>query len=995
MTDRHFRSPRASIQSVDRRQPGKTSAGDHATVRLDPGIIPFLETRIAGTAVPLGAGYQARWNVPFGLAATAAYALIAPMQSASVYWTGFDVEIEWQAPAGLDDALLSEAEVTAVDQGLACFTIRSRTTRGRELFTGRLRLRAVGGGQAVPTALLAKTARPPEVTSRMAGYSLLAAVDAPSQIDLGRRAAVRVSLANDTDCERTASITLRLPTGAGLSLDASDPSIAATLVPHSAHTVQWTVRADRPDAVNLQRPWSVEAIARAEDIEERYTFRIAVPDPRPGRIFYVLNEDCETFDGGPLTGDYAGRSMLGNANNFMDPEDYRVQMFEKPGRMNAVAERHGARWTHFWCVPQRVAADWAASQSPTGEWPRIAAAMDESVRRGSVLHEYAPHIHFDYEPDSRHPPQPRLVYDPATDGILPNQYYHPVDNPNHHYHDWDGSARGISYIKKLGDLTDTDSKAGSLYKYLVYLARLQANRRYPILARTGTFDFGIAPEDQANSTAAYQANGLRANSDAYIPQADPPRGLQAYWCSPADRRSEVDSLETVRLVQLAVPYETDFRDPDAVNRWFRSAVQKAPGCGVRIVAVMTHAMFMHGEPDAFRSLDGDSFSGLDQHLQWVRSEHPEVEFATASEAMVEFLDYYTPQLEAYVAPVLCGGNPQAGVYEYGVRLLGAGIRVDERHPARLHILPPPLFQACEVERLRVVAGGELLAEVSDFDPVSRPAVSVTLTCRPDDLRLQVRVKPAAIPMLAAFHDASGLPYREPPEAARGPLFEMAVPRNGDFVGGVLRLLMNPVAGASEPLGRRIHPSGVFVMGAALTAALESAGAAWQPLKLRLRWRKEAALDADLRAVSRPLSPHRFDVRICDHSGDVVADSEVELRAAAPCSLPPTEGDQRYAALLAEVRQYDDRLQTLLAEYRSQRAWKVMLWTRSAYAMLFRQGLVAFLRWLPHSFSAAHEDLPFPQLSDFVASRTDHRFLWSVKPAESRPFRRNHVDRPSK
>ncbi len=972
LSDRYFRIPRTSIQSVDRREPGKTSPGDRATVRLEAGILSLLETRIAGTAVPLGAGYQARWNVPFGIAATAAYALIAPMQSATVYWTGFDVEIEWQSPAELDDILLAEAEVIAIDQGLACFHIRSRNACGRELFTGHLRLRAVCAGKAVPTALLSKTARPPESLTPMAGYTLLAAVDAPAQIDLGRRAAVRVSLLNGSERNRDISLALQLPPGAGLSLD-EEISLAVTLAPQSLRTVQWTLHADRPHQVNLQQPWPVKLIVRTQDLEERYSFRIAVPDPRPGRIFYILNEDCETFDGGPLTGNYADRSMLGNANNFMDPEDYRVQMIEKPDRMNAIAERHGARWTHFWCVPQRTAADWAATQSHTGEWPRLAADMDESVRRGSVLHEYAPHIHFDYEPDSRLPPQPRLVYDAATDGILPNQYYDPVDNPHHHFHDWDGSARGISYIKEVGDLTDVDSKAGSLHKCLLYLARMQANRRCPIIGRTGTFDFGIDPQDQERSTTAYEANGLRANSDAYIPNAQPPRGAQAYWCTAEDRRREVDSLERARLVQLAVPFESDFRDVDAVNRWFASAIQSAPGCGVHLVAVMTHAMFMRGEPDAFRSLEGGSFSGLDRHLAWVRSTYPQVEFATATEALVEFLDYYTPQLEAHVAPVLSGGSPHAGIYEYGVRLLGAGIRVDGRHPAQVRIQPPPLFQPCQVEQLRVVAGGTLLAEASGFDAERCPSVQVTFTCRPEDLRLQVKVKPAAIPLLAAFHDSSGLRFKEPPEAGRGPLFEMDVPGDGGFTSSVLRLLMNPVAGASEPLGRRIHPLGVFVMGAALTAALESAGETCEPRRLRLRWRKELALDADLRAVARAVSPGRWKVDLRDHSGDAVADSEVDLRpvtpaapAGHPANDPPVANAAQVESLLAGVRQYDDRLQTVLSEYRGQRAWKVMLWTRAAYATLFRQGLPAFLRWLPRSFSSNHnEDLKFPKISDFV------------------------------
>ena len=885
----HFQIPYAAIQSVHRHRPGQTSVGDQATVRLDPGMIAFLETPLLGTGIPIGAGYQARFHVPFGIAATAAYALIAPLQSAEVSWTGFDVELHWQAPADIKDAVLAQAEVTSVDPGLACLAISSRTTTGRSLFTGNLRLRALRGGKPVPTALLPASTRTPEGAPGLPGSTLLASVAAPRWMELGSVAPLRLQAARD------AAIELRFPPGAGLSLE--NGFVPSSLRAGEAAT--WQLRADRPDEVNFQRPWRLEVIARGNGVEERHTVDIAVPDPRPRRIFYILNEDCETFDGGPLTGNYGAGSVLGNANNFMDPEDYRVQMIEKPDRMNQIAERHGARWTHFWCVPQRFAVDWAASQSATGAWPEVAAALDESVRRGSVRHEYAPHIHFDYEPDSRHPPQPRLVYDAATDGILPKDYYDPISNPRHHYHDWDGSARGISYVKALGDLTDVDSKTGSLYKCLLYLARMQANRRYPLIARTGGFDFGTAPEDQAISTAAYQANGLLANSDARFVGSPLPRGRQAYWCRPRDRMREVTGLDEATLLQLADACETDFADPGPVNQWFASAASALPEGGVHLLAAMTHAMFMQGTPDPFRSLEGGSFAGLDQHLNWVRSAHPDVEFATASEAIVEYLDYYTPELEAYVSPVLCGSDPEAGLYEYGVRLLGEGIRVDERHPARLRILAPPLFPAADVERLRLVAEGrEVLAEEIGFVPSSRPGLLVTLTRRPGELRLQVFVRPAAIPELASFHTSSGPTYAEPPEAVRKPLFRLVRPRDGHSSTDVLRLLMNPVAGASEPLGRRIHPLGVSVMGAALTAVLEAAGGErhWRPAKLRLRWRKAAALEASLYTACERLSPDRFGFVMRDGAGDLIAEGHVEL---SPHQEPDTLPAPDYAGLLAE------------------------------------------------------------------------------------------------
>ena len=156
----------------------------------------------------------------------------------------------------------------------------------------------------------------------------------------------------------------------------------------------------------------------------------------------------------------------------MDPEEYRIQMIEKPDALNAIAERHGARWTHFWTATQRFAAQWAAGQSKTGAWDAIVSDLDASIRRGSRLHEYAPHIHFDFEPDSKLPPQPRLLYDAKTDGILPVDYYDPRANPNHKFHGWDGARKGIAYVRDEGDLATGDSKKGSLRKSVRYLADL-------------------------------------------------------------------------------------------------------------------------------------------------------------------------------------------------------------------------------------------------------------------------------------------------------------------------------------------------------------------------------------------------------------------------------------------------------------------------------------------------------------------------------------------
>jgi len=844
-----IRVPRPRVLSVTRSRPDQVTIGDVADARLDPGIIALLES-------PLGAGYQARYNVPIGLATTAAMAVLGPL-TRDVDWAGTGVDIEWLDEPGLNDTVLVEARLEKLSERQSRFSLRARTQSGVGLYRGALRMAALRDGVPLGfasreefAAVRASLAKPP---GREDG-KLLRVASAPASIPLGKSAVVEIELASG------GKVTAHPPFGAGLSLEGPH-----TLEVAPGGRARFVVRADRPHEVNLSKPWVLTISAGAESLQ----IPIVVADPNPGRTFYLLTEDCETFDGGPLTGNYAGAEDLGNHNNFMDPEDYRIQMILKPNRMNQIAERHGARWTHFYAATQRFGAEWAAKQSATGEWDRIVREMDEAVRAGSRLHEYCPHIHFDYEPDSRLPPQPRLVYDTATDGILPNQYYDPVTNPTHCYHDWDGTARGISYIKRLGDWSDLDSKAGSLRKYIRHLACLQANRRAPLVARTGSYDFGKAPEDQAISTEAYLANGLRGNSDVFRPGAAPSPGGEMFWCAAENRHERIADLRQARLAEFGITLESDFGSVEEMNRWFAARREASRGPGVHAILFTCHAMFMAGAPDRFRSLEGGCFDVLDRHLAWVRENHPDVEFATATEALLEFLDYYTPVVEAHAAPLVCGGDPAAGRYEFAVRLLGQGIRVDEAHPATVRIAAPACFSPEDLLELRVRQGGQVIVASSDFDARREATITVTLTSRAP-LRLEVVLRPEAVRGALAWF---GSVFHDPPEAPGSDLWRIRPPvaEGGrmHFSSDLVRMLMNPVAGASDPLGRRVHPLGGFAVGAALSAALSGGG---KLARLRLRILREIALDSDLVAEAEGHT-----VWLRDDAGVLVAKAEVVVR----------------------------------------------------------------------------------------------------------------------
>ena len=194
---------------------------------------------------------------------------------------------------------------------------------------------------------------------------------------------MEVQLANPGTWPEDAEVAFEPPYGFGL--ECVTGATRRVRVPRGGTArVSATVRALRADEVNLGRPWTLTCRVSGHGHElARLEGLVAVPDRAPGRILYVLTEDCETFDGGETTGDYGALRVLGNANGFMDPEEYRVQMIEKPRALNRIAERHGARWTHFWTTTQLAAARWAATRSKTGAWDRVVAGLEESVREGA------------------------------------------------------------------------------------------------------------------------------------------------------------------------------------------------------------------------------------------------------------------------------------------------------------------------------------------------------------------------------------------------------------------------------------------------------------------------------------------------------------------------------------------------------------------------------------------------------------------------------------
>lgn len=481
------------------------------------------------------------------------------------------------------------------------------------------------------------------------------------------------------------TVTLVEPYGAGVAVLNGASRDVTALAPGERRPVTWRVQAARPESVNLSQPWAVTFAIDEQDAGTAVP--VSVYDPAPGTIYYVMTEDLEPIDSAGY-----GKAW-GNGNGWLDPEEFAVQMVQKPQALNDIADKYGAKWTHYIAWTAVEGAHWAAARSPTGAWPAVIADIRAAVRHGAAAgHEYAPHMHSDYDPRL---PGNVLSYDPATDGFW----------GDHRRHGWAHS------LPEEGDYGDAASRTGSLFYYLRELALLTTDTQGQILdARAGSFDFGHG--DAAASVRAYRRLGLWGSSDADGNAGGMTArayGRNLYFTRPDDINQPAADVHDLGLVEITPTP----RDCIQYNRQTAAAMNTRAHAGVdaftregrvlpgvHAIVGFTHAMFMRGEPD-WRSVTGGQFAALDAHLAHMRAYADQglLRFATATELVAAYLDYYTPELLAVYGPRQEKGW---GVSDYPLTLLGRGIVADAAHPRTVRVAYPPYlrFTAYRAEILK-------------------------------------------------------------------------------------------------------------------------------------------------------------------------------------------------------------------------------------------------------------------------------------------------------
>ncbi|WP_052210520.1 hypothetical protein [Thermoanaerobacter sp. YS13] len=470
------------------------------------------------------------------------------------------------------------------------------------------------------------------------------------------------------------------------------------LKPGEIKRVEWKLKANRSDEVNFGKPWPVEVIAESDKYYAQSQIPITIIDDREGKIFYVMTEDLEPIDS-------AGYVVKwGNRNSWLDPQEFNIQLVEKPQTLNEIANKYGAKWTHFIAYPVIDGAKWVADNLVTNVddkkiWhetlDRVIASMIDGIKEG---HQYILHPHMDYCPQL---PWNYISYDLKTNGFW----------ANHNLHGW---AHSLLPILKVNDI---DTRMGAIAFYQGQLNKLYGTYYgQPMTLRMGSFDFGEKGKDTQLSTTALQSLGIYASSDARESQK------KIYFADASDINKEANNFNDIGMVELSVNESKilsyNSMNLQMLNSRFRTLFLEDEKNGkikpgVHLILGFTHAMFMMGDSN-WESTIGGHFTTLNDHLKWVTENYikkGKVKFATADEAVAAYLDYYTPR-----AIGIYGKEEKISdkVFQYPLRILGQDIPFDENHVQEVLASYPIQFLG-HIKYIKIYNHNNLVTIIHHFD----------------------------------------------------------------------------------------------------------------------------------------------------------------------------------------------------------------------------------------------------------------------------------------
>jgi len=496
-------------------------------------------------------------------------------------------------------------------------------------------------------------------TGRTAVSSWLAVEPAAFVVRKGETVSVRISVKPDVAVHSCRVVALE-PFGGGLEVSPRE-MILEPLKAGACHELTARITAKRSSEVNLSRPWVLNLVFASDQFWANRLIEFEVRDEAEGRILLVLSEDHEPR--------LPRERLQGGGKGVLEASEVEMDLVAKSQAANALAEKHGLKWTHLLDAGTAVGLlRWAGVRSES--WRAVSEKTERYYQAAYAKgHDCQIHLHLSGVPESYF-----FCYDYDRDRGLVSFN---VDRKRSYFPGWQINS-WANVTRSYGTSDNVNSRHGSLAHARRTVASLfsrQFPSYQPTFFRAGQWDLGANTAEREKSVFALRETGILADSSVaqgysyYEPgfSFGKPVHQAAYFTSKNNPEEAAESLvdagilEVVPLLRQNGRGAISPRDPaDPVVRAY-TACRGEDGikAGIHIIMEIEHLAAMEGAPmpeGAVTRTAGD-WSAMEKHFSTVKRRCPDLESVGASEAIFAWLDYFSPELVVRLNPPAALSDP--------------------------------------------------------------------------------------------------------------------------------------------------------------------------------------------------------------------------------------------------------------------------------------------------------------------------------------------------
>ena len=470
-------------------------------------------------------------------------------------------------------------------------------------------------------------------------------------------------------------------------------------VKKNQYSAYYKVTGKRDCKVNLGNPWKMNFVAYDEK-NGHYNDKIldvCVNDTDEGKILFLITEDFECSEG-PHKNDATPN------RNDLSVRETEIDLIQKGTKADSIANSYGIKWSHIADLGSSfLRLRWLAKVSQDSGWQKIHHEIrnyySNSVAVGNDLQL---HIHSYNIPGS---PNFTQRYDRKSNQLVigSGKYHLSTPFPDGHFGAW------ANIYPELGYFDNTMSRITSLFRGLTVYENLlhKNNPNYRILFfRAGEWEFGISEEEMQKSIIALRKNKILAGSNAYKGTFGQKNftfhrriGENAYFTSfnnirkPARSLLDIGILEIVPVTELHhYSHVRPIDDPKSIRTAYDLCFDSTGKIksGVHLLMEMFHINRVNYGDARWDSLDSNygDWLRMRRHFENVSRYATRAQFATVSQAIIDYLDYYTPDI---VALRVNEQKEDETTYIYDIKMIGSDIQIDPMHPHYVSIKPPSYF----------------------------------------------------------------------------------------------------------------------------------------------------------------------------------------------------------------------------------------------------------------------------------------------------------------